>query len=436
MTLSLAMIVKDEADHLGHCLDSVRGLVDEMIVVDTGSRDRTADLARDRGALVFAHPWDGDFSAARNVSIQKASGDWVLVLDADEAIDALDHPRLREALAQDRVPAFRLVLRNYFPDGSRLAMDAPPVPNPGGYAEGAGFSHCGDSTMLRLFRRLPGAAFRGRIHEALDPFFEERGLPVATLPVVIHHYGQTLADRVEAKKPVYLAIARRDAQERPDAFEAHVHFVQQAASAEDWPATLEAAAALEARFPTRIHPGSLFSRALALQNLDRHGEALEAFDRLLRLEPGHAAGALRRGRSLEALGRIPEARRSFREAIAANPGYPVPRVFLADLEVRAGAPAEARAVLEAGLGEAGADPVLWTRLVQLDLEVQDGARAAQDAWAALQACPRGGEGLWHRLVAATLLRQGASGPAAAVLQAGLAAFPGDEGLRKLQGFLR
>jgi tetratricopeptide (TPR) repeat protein len=290
--------------------------------------------------------------------------------------------------------------------------------------------------MLRLFRNLPGAAFRGRIHEALDPWFEARGLPVETLPAVIHHYGQTLPARVETKKPLYLEIARLDAQERPDAFEAHVHFVLQAASAEDWPATLEAAAGMEARFPRQVHPGSLFSRALALQNLGRHREALEAFDRLLGLDPDHATGALRRGLSLAALGRAAEARRIYREAIRRNPAYPVPRVFLANLEVKAGAPGEARAVLEAGLRDAPGDPVLWNRLVHLGLETSEPARAAEDAWAALRACPQGGDGLWHRLVAVTLLKQGAKEPAAAVIRAGLAAFPGDEGLLKLKGFLK
>jgi tetratricopeptide (TPR) repeat protein len=435
MKLSLAMIVKDEADHLGHCLDSVRDLVDEMVVLDTGSRDGTVDVARERGARVDRIPWEGDFAAARNASLARATGDWVLVLDADEAVDVLDHPRIREAVAQDQVPAFRLILRNYFPDGSRLAMDAPPVANPGGYSEGAGFSHCGDSTMLRLFRRLPGAAFTGRIHEAIDPFFEARGLPIHTLPAVIHHYGQTLPSRVAAKKPVYLDIARRDARERPEAFEAHVHLVLQAASAEDWPATLEAFEAMEAHFPQRVHTGSLFSAALALQNLDRHAEALAVFERLLALDPTHAAGMLRRGVSLAAQGRAAEARRAFQGAVARDPAYPVPRVFLADLEQREGSGAEARAVLQAGLLEAPADPVLWNRLVQLDLQSGDPSQAAQDAWAALRACPGGGEGLWHRLVAASLLKQKALEPAAAVIRMGLATFPGDPGLARLQELL-
>ena len=100
-TLSLAMIVKNEEKNLGHCLASVKDLVDEMVVVDTGSTDGTVALAESFGARLGHFPWTGDFAAARNESLRLSTGDWVLVLDADEAVDALDHPKVREAIAQE-----------------------------------------------------------------------------------------------------------------------------------------------------------------------------------------------------------------------------------------------------------------------------------------------------------------------------------------------
>ncbi len=84
--LSLAMIVKNEESRLARCLDSVKGLVDELIVVDTGSTDRTKAVATDYGAKVFDFMWVNDFSIARNFSLQNSSGDWNLVLDADEYV--------------------------------------------------------------------------------------------------------------------------------------------------------------------------------------------------------------------------------------------------------------------------------------------------------------------------------------------------------------
>ena len=114
-TLSLCMIVKNEEKHLVKCLKSVRDVVDEMIIVDTGSTDKTIDIARVFGAKVFDFPWTGDFSAARNHSLAQATGDWILVLDADEVISARDFDELK-ALIRKRSSspvAYSIVTRNY-----------------------------------------------------------------------------------------------------------------------------------------------------------------------------------------------------------------------------------------------------------------------------------------------------------------------------------
>jgi len=84
--ISLCMIVKNESHNLSRCLDSVKDLVDEMIVVDTGSTDNTVDIAKGYGAKVGFFEWCDDFAAARNHSLSLASGDWILVLDADEEL--------------------------------------------------------------------------------------------------------------------------------------------------------------------------------------------------------------------------------------------------------------------------------------------------------------------------------------------------------------
>jgi glycosyltransferase involved in cell wall biosynthesis len=84
--LSLSMIVRDEAERLERCLASVKGFVDEMVLVDTGSQDGTVALARGLGATVHEIPWPGDFAPARNTAMQWLRGDWVLVLDGDEQL--------------------------------------------------------------------------------------------------------------------------------------------------------------------------------------------------------------------------------------------------------------------------------------------------------------------------------------------------------------
>jgi len=84
--LSLSMIVRDEAERLVACLESVAGFVQEMVVLDTGSSDDTVAIARQQGATVHELPWPGDFAPARNAAMQLVHGDWVLVLDADEQL--------------------------------------------------------------------------------------------------------------------------------------------------------------------------------------------------------------------------------------------------------------------------------------------------------------------------------------------------------------
>lgn len=86
--ISLCMIVKNEADNLNQCLKSVRGIADEIIVVDTGSTDSTLQIALSFGAKVVHYTWNGDFAAARNAGLQQAHGQWILILDGDEELDA------------------------------------------------------------------------------------------------------------------------------------------------------------------------------------------------------------------------------------------------------------------------------------------------------------------------------------------------------------
>ncbi|MFC1618615.1 glycosyltransferase family 2 protein, partial [Candidatus Neomarinimicrobiota bacterium] len=85
-SLSVCMIVRNEARMLPGCLNSLTGVADQIVVIDTGSEDDTAKIARSFGAQVYDFPWGDDFAAARNESIRHASGDWILWIDADERL--------------------------------------------------------------------------------------------------------------------------------------------------------------------------------------------------------------------------------------------------------------------------------------------------------------------------------------------------------------
>src|SRR5438132_3223792 len=93
------MIVKNEEANLAECLSPVRSLVDEIVVVDTGSTDRTREVAAAWGARIFEFPWIDDFAAARNECLRHARGDWIFWLDADDRIDEKNRAKLRRLLA-------------------------------------------------------------------------------------------------------------------------------------------------------------------------------------------------------------------------------------------------------------------------------------------------------------------------------------------------
>ena len=86
MRITASLSVRDEAHNLGDCLKLLKPVVDEIVIVDTGSIDSSPDIARDHGALVIEQPWQNDFAAVRNTGLGRASGDWILYIDADERL--------------------------------------------------------------------------------------------------------------------------------------------------------------------------------------------------------------------------------------------------------------------------------------------------------------------------------------------------------------
>ncbi|WP_398329258.1 glycosyltransferase [Vulcanococcus sp.] len=142
--LSLSMIVRDEAAQIEDCLRSVQGFVDEMVVVDTGSTDNTVALAQALGARVEQIDWPGDFAPARNQALQWVSGDWVLVLDADERLRPEAMAPLRALMAQPDVLLINLLRHE------RGAVQSP------------------YSNVSRLFRRHPALRWSRAYHSMVD----------------------------------------------------------------------------------------------------------------------------------------------------------------------------------------------------------------------------------------------------------------------------
>jgi tetratricopeptide (TPR) repeat protein len=216
-TISLCMIVKNEERSIERSLSSVSGHVDEIIVVDTGSRDSTRDVARRFHAKVYDFPWIDDFSAARNHSISQASGSWILVLDADECLAQQDARQLRRQI-QTAAHGVKLIQRSYLWSANFVCS----VPNPKDYELGRDYSDCVDVFVIRLFRNEPSIRYQGRVHELVEPVFQARGLQADQSSLVIHHFGKVGdSSQLEAKKLLYLDLGRQKTLDQPNDAMAH-----------------------------------------------------------------------------------------------------------------------------------------------------------------------------------------------------------------------
>jgi tetratricopeptide (TPR) repeat protein len=281
--LTVAIIARDERTNLEELLPSLEGVADEVIVVDTGSTDGTADVARRCGARLVEFPWIDDFSAARNAGLALAATSHVLWLDADDRVERGDLVRIRtEALAHGRAGLF-LLLINEDPEPSSV-------------------SSC---FQLRVFPSDPRHRFEGRVHEQIHAALARTGTPTRRLDIPIRHRGYLDSEEVMRKARRNLRLLRREMDgEGANDLNVLYHFVKAASRAGAIEEGIEVARRTLAAPP----PGS-------------PGEVLQA----LRVLEGQLES--RRGRRAEAL-------RAYGAAVGSDPADPVPRFFLG-LELRA-----------------------------------------------------------------------------------------------------
>ncbi len=424
------MIVRNEAERLGACLDSLQGLVDETVVVDTGSTDATVAIAEARGAKVCSFAWVDDFAAARNESLRQCSGDWVLVLDADERLDAEGAAAIRAALGRPEVEGFLLTIRNYLPSGAYLGIHGGSSPNPGGFPGTEHLAFCTEFSALRLFRRQEGLAYTGRIHETLDPAFDTQGWRTAPLAAVIHHLGKAEPDREQAKQQAYFQLAQTEAREQPGDPRVQYNLLQEAAMTGVWEACAEAARAflqLRPRAPLKV----FLEGARALRELGRLDEAEAILARAPDAPDTRPIRLVAQAELQFARGQADRALSTLLEAIAADPHSTLSFLRLGRWLQEQGDSEAARELLRAGLDQNPRDLLLWEALVGVSAAEGNLSIAARDAWDALAAFPQGGRGLWHQMVALALLQAGSAPEAAVVVARGLAAFPEEPELRRL-----
>ncbi|WP_180954902.1 glycosyltransferase family 2 protein [Bacillus sp. V3-13] len=167
MSISLVMIAKNEENNLFSCLNSIKELVDELIVVDTGSNDKTKEIASDIGANVYDFEWNNDFSEARNYALAQSKSDWNLVLDADEQVIDWDVDQINSLLYSGTFIG-RINIKSKFVQNNEVKES--------------------QAYISRLIPR--GVSYKGRIHEQIHS-----DLPRIDLPIEIYHSGYYQTDK-------------------------------------------------------------------------------------------------------------------------------------------------------------------------------------------------------------------------------------------------
>ena len=284
--ISLCMIVKNEEDNLGRCLESAAPAFDQIVVVDTGSSDSTREIAAAHGAEIHHFEWCDDFAAARNRSLSFAECEWVMWLDADDAFPAESVARLRELVDSGRAPA-----------GLQITLLM---------AQSGAFRQ--RVRQLRIFPNRPGIHFEGVIHEQVVRSLEAAAIGVEqAAAIVVEHLGYSDAGEVRRKSERNLALLRTAAEGLGATYVDRYNLVQGCFGAGR---ASEAEASLGALLDDRrcrAERLDIWSHASVLrgrlrQGRGEHMEALADFDRAAEADPQSVLAAYFQATAHKALG--------------------------------------------------------------------------------------------------------------------------------------
>ncbi len=317
--LSLCMIVKNEMANLPLCLADAEGLAEEVIVVDTGSGDGTDAWAEGRGATVLRTQWQHDFSRARNLSLDAASGEWILWLDADDRLRPEDKAALRALAERPADRAYGFLVQNTGDGG----------------ATGTVFH------QIRLFPNRPELRFTAPVHEQILPALEKVGLPVEYRTIRILHTGYSDAAQARAKQARNRAILETQLRDGRDVTAVtHYTLAMACLDLDDPEAALRHfadARAAAARTDSNPHIAAAVpvKSAVALARLRRYAEGLRLLEQSGEETWKLPEARLVRAQLLHALNRREQARADFEALLAVESGPAFIPVDFAMLKIKA-----------------------------------------------------------------------------------------------------
>lgn len=325
-SISLCMIVKNEEKYLAACLASLKPVVDEMIIVDTGSTDHTAEIATAFGAKVYHFPWNDNFSDARNCAINNARGKWVLVMDADEVLSVQDYEAVRNSVREaiGKKNAWSVLTRNYTTRVNTQGW----TPIVGTYPDEERADGWHPSWKVRLFPSHPGIRFSGDVHEMVENSLRTLGYTVKKAPFVVHHYGELGEDDEESteKRRRYFETGMKKLEKDPDDKAALFELAVQAGEMGSFEEAVELWNRLLRQLPDNEE--ALFNKGYCLMGLKRYPEALDVSRRVLELDPAHKEAAFNYGTCELYVGNPAHALTVVAPVAERNPDYPLLQTLL------------------------------------------------------------------------------------------------------------
>ncbi len=380
--LSACLIVRDNETTIRPCLETLSPWVDEVVVVDTGSKDRTPDICEELGARVYHWPWCDDFAAARNESLRYARGEWIFWMDSDDTLPEQCGQQLKELARREHQPnTLGYVMQVHCP--GQESTDVTVVDH------------------IKLFRNRPDLNFEFRIHEQILPSIRRAGGEVEFTDIHVIHSGATkdAAGRTQKLRRDFrllhlenqdrpnhpftlfnLGMTHADCGQHQEAIEALNHCIQVSGKEESHlrkayallVSAQTASGAMEDALSTsesglmlfQDDPELLFRRAMVLHQVGRLEDAVNDYQRILELEPEQKFSSLDIGilgykarHNLAvvyvAQKRLVAAEVEFREAVRQRPNYAAAHANLAAALLASGRASEAVESYEraAALGE-------------------------------------------------------------------------------------
>lgn len=316
--LALSMIVRDAALLLPACIESAREIVDQIVIADTGSRDDSIAAATRGGAEVLSIPWRNDFAEARNRALEAVRADWVLVLDADEQLDAAAVKCIPALLRNDAAAGYQVTIRNYMLSLQDRLWDRPAQPNDGSFGGAAKYPAYVEHQNVRLFRRNPQISFVGRVHESVGPRIEQLQLHIGRADFVIHHFGLAAGQETQARKNrLYRELGQAKIREMPENAQAYLELglveLDNFANLAEAHGLFARACELNRNFAV-----AWFFQGVALARLNQLAAAIPCFERAERLGCRTALVSESLGDALYNLKRFSEAASAYTTAVRRN----------------------------------------------------------------------------------------------------------------------